>query len=275
LSKRKSITVSQMGALVTEVEKLNEDLLVSHRLLRDLIQHAHNPRASSAAATRIHGATPALKLETITASIGCTMGRSDYTTAILENFEPEHPEVFRAAEFALMVTQVLDDEMSALKLVPLGPRAVHMRGLGASSRQGSGSRSKPAAPRMSFQVRRELELLTERLLNVGNEMLLATEGELEALLSGEFDDVPAALSYSAWMYAHTGFCHADMILEGLPTPMKRLAAELASADKAISVIRDTQWMRVAAVPVEPRSAALQPSGRPPLALLPFRRGSSR
>jgi hypothetical protein len=60
---------------------------------------------------------------------------------------------------------------------------------------------------MSFQVRRELELLTERLLNVGNEMLLATEGELEALLSGEFDDVPAALSYSAWMYAHTGFCH--------------------------------------------------------------------
>jgi hypothetical protein len=72
-----------------------------------------------------------------------------------------------------------------------------------------------------------------------------------------------------------GVLSLDVILEGLPTPMKRLAAELASADKAISVIRDTQWMRVAAVPVEPRSAALQPSGRPPLALLPFRRGSSR
>lgn len=264
-----------MGALVTEVEKLNEHLLVSHRLLRDLIQHAHNPTASSAAAARVHGATPALKLETITASIGCTLGRSDYTTAILETFDSQHPEVFRAAEFALMVTQVLDDEMSALKLVALGPRAVHTRGLGASSRRGSGSQSKPAAPRMSFQQRREFELLTERLLNVGNEMLLATEGELEALLAGEFDDVPAAPSYSAWMYAHTGFCHADMLLGSLPHPMKRFAADLASGDKAIGVIRDTAWRRVAAVPVEARSAPSMADRRPPLSLLPFRRGSSR
>jgi len=258
---RRNITVAEMGSLVNEIAELNASV---QKHLSTLVMHiaqTHDgslkPRAATAA------------LVATAANLGCSLGRSTYVLDILQSIEPNHPEIYQAARLNEGIDTALNDDLTALNIVSADIRGVRMSGLGASR-----SQSKSGSRRVSFAQRRGAALDFERLLTVGGELLLGVEGELEALITGAFDDVPASAPFAAWLYCMAAFCHADRIGNDVKIPAK-LSADMDAADAAVGVVTKTQWSRVVVTPVEARSAVPRSVRRPQLTVVRSRPSTHR